>query len=268
MARFADTAAAVLSYAKTLPQSTYISFLGFLLGVAGVLVSFQYAILRIIPAEFTLRYIYLNVNAPTLSAMFLNNYMHNPMDASHIASNLPATVFLIAAVFTAGTILLPAFGCRMPQGFFPATYLVFFLLLPFPISGISIWSARIMGKVWSSGFSGINYALLGLLFFLMLSRLYIGTLRDTGRDACRSAFALLLGTFLLLALAILFIFIDLHATHINVYAHLGGFLLGLIVPALVGLLLSAEDARQKALAAAMIGLVVLAPAVGWLAMPY
>ncbi len=264
MAPDAGPANSIITYAKSLPRSTYVYFFDFVVGVTALLVFFQYAVLHLIPAEFTLDHIYLNVTTPNVSSMFLSNYMHNPLDPTHIANNLPATVFLLLAIFLVGTILLPAAGCPLPQRFFPATYLVFFLLLPFPISGISIWSARLMGKAWSSGFSGINFALLGLLFFLALVWLYAAVLRDPDRDVYRSTFALLSATILTVGVVIAVVLLDLQTGSINVCGHLGGFLLGLLVPSLIGVLLTAERRYQRYSVASLIGVVLLVPAVGWM----
>ncbi len=257
----------ILSYAKTIPKSIFLFYLLFLAGIFGLLSAFQYAILRIIPIEFTLRHIYLNVNDPNLASMFLSNYMHNPLDSAHIMNNLYSAYLLIICIFILGIIILPALRSPMPPKFFPATFLVFLLALPFSISGISIWSARIMGKEWSSGFSGITYAFLGLLFFLMLSPVYRTVLESRSERISQSIFLLLTVTFLTLTLAICQIFTELHLGWVNVYAHLGGFLLGLLISSLIGLLLTARDQRQMVVAGVFIGLTLLIPSFFWLLMP-
>jgi|GEM_PF-1484683 len=258
----------LLSYARTIPKSIFILYLLFLAGLFGLLAGFQYAILRIIPIEFTLRYIYLNVGDPNPASMFLSNYMHNPLDSAHIMNNLYSVYLLIIAIFVVGIIILPALRSPMPRKFFPATFLVFLLALPFSISGISIWSARIMGKEWSSGFSGITSAFLGLLFFLMLSLLYRTVLESRSERTPQSIFVLLTATFCTLTLAIAQIFTELPSGTVNVYAHLGGLLLGLLIPSLIGLLLTARDRRQTAVAGIFIGLVLFIPSVFWLLMPF
>lgn len=264
MASAGGNLASILGYAKTIPGSVYLRFLGFVVGIAALLVFFQYSILYIIPAGFTLDYIYLNMTTPNPSSMFLSNYMHNPFDQTHITSNLLTTISLLVAIFLAGTIALPAGGYRMPPKFFTVIYLVFFLLLPFAISGISIWSARIMGIAWSSGFSGISYALFGLLVFLMLGWAYTTILESPNRDTYRLAFALLSMTFVSLIPVIAFILLDLRTHSINVYAHLGGFALGLLVPSLVAVGMTAETKREKVAVAAMLAVVILLPSVGWI----
>ncbi|MDV2480714.1 rhomboid family intramembrane serine protease [Methanoculleus sp. Wushi-C6] len=264
MVAVSEKFAFVLGYAKTVPGSVYIHFLTLVVGITALLIIFQHSILHLIPMDFTLDHIFLNMTTPNPSSMFLSNYMHNPFDPTHITNNLSTTAFLLFAVFIAGTVVLPAIGYRMPPRFFLLTYLIFFLLLPFAISGISIWSARITGKSWSSGFSGISFALFGLLVFLMLSWAYTTTLQSPNRDTCRSVFVLLSMTLICLISVIAVILLDLRTQNVNVYAHLGGFALGLLVPALVGMGLTAETRGQKAAVAAMLGLVILLPSVGWL----
>ncbi|MDO9539258.1 MAG: hypothetical protein Q7J09_04560 [Methanocalculus sp.] len=60
---------------------------------------------------------------------------------------------------------------------------------------------------------------------------------------------------------------ELHSGTVNVYAHLGGFLLGLLIPSLIGLLLMAEDQRQKRCFGGILGIVLFVPSVIWLVMP-
>ncbi|MCQ1537849.1 hypothetical protein FTO68_02455 [Methanocalculus taiwanensis] len=259
--------ATILSYARTIPKSIFLLYLIFLAVLFSLLLCFQYAIIHVIPVEFTLRHIYLNVNDPNLTSMFLSNYMHNPLDSSHITNNLYSTYLLIICIFILGTVILPALGSPMPPKFFPATFLVFLLALPFSISGISILSAPVMGKEWSSGFSGITYAFLGLFFFLMLSLVYRRVLKRRSDMTSRSMFLLFSGTFLTLTLVICQIFSELHLGWVNVYAHLGGFLLGLLIPSLMALVLTAQNHRQAAVAGIFIGLTLLTPSFFWLLMP-
>lgn len=157
-----------LEYARTIPTRTYWAFFAFNLAIYLSIIGFQIAILTLtIPQEFTLQYLYLNVNSPNLSSMFFNHFMHNPLSISHMTDNILVFLFLIVLVFIAGFIILPASGCPLPKHFFPAIFLVFLIGLPFAISGISIWTGRIFQKTYVSGFSGFNFALLGMFFFLL-----------------------------------------------------------------------------------------------------
>lgn len=264
MAPAGENLSVILEYAKGVPGPVYLRCLMFVAGLTALLISFQYSILHLIPVDFTLSHIFLNVTAPNPSSMFLSNYMHNPLDPAHITNNLSITIFLLFAIFITGTIVLPATGCRMPPGFFLVTYLIFFFLLPFAISGISIWSARIMGKSWSSGFSGISFALFGLLIFLMLVRAYMVVLHHPGRDAYRTVFTLLSMTFISSALVVAVILLDLRTQNINVYAHLGGFALGLLVPSLVGMGMTVGTREGKIAVAVMLGVMLLLPGAGWI----
>lgn len=236
-----------ISHAKSLPTRLYLSFFAFTLAIYLSLIAFQIAILKlIIPQEFTLQYLYLNVNSPNLSSMFFNHFMHNPLSISHMTDNILVFLFLIVLVFIAGFISLPASGCPLPKHFFPAIFLVFLIGLPFAISGISIWTGRIFQKTYVSGFSGFNFALLGLFFFLLFFWLYCGILRTRSTHPL-SLFVLLFSVFFVISVAIVGIMLDLKNPQVGVFAHMGGFLLGLLIPAMVGIILLSKRVNQKVL---------------------
>ncbi len=235
------------NYAKSLPTRLYLEFFVFTLTIYLSLIAFQIAILKlIIPQEFTLQYLYLNVNSPNLSSMFFNHFMHNPLSISHMTDNILVFLFLIVLVFIAGFISLPASGCPLPKHFFPAIFLVFLIGLPFAISGISIWTGRIFQKTYVSGFSGFNFALLGLFFFLLFFWLYCGILRTRSTHPL-SPFVLLFSVFFVISVAIVGIMLDLKNPQVGVFAHMGGFLLGLLLPAMVGVILVSKRMNQKIL---------------------
>jgi len=75
-------------------------------------------------------------------------------------------------------------------------------------------------------------------------------------------------TFLTLTMDIFQIAPGLQSETVNVYAHLGGLLLGLLIPSLIWLGLTAQDQRQKAAAGAFIGLTLFIPSAFWILMPY
>jgi len=236
-----------LEYVKSIPTRLYLEFIAFTLAIYLSLIGFQIAILTlVIPQEFTLQYLYLNVNTPNLSSMFFNHFMHNPLSISHMTDNILVFLFLIVLVFIAGFIILPASGCPLPKHFFPAIFLIYLIGLPFAISGISIWTGRIYQKTYVSGFSGFNFALLGLLFFMMLFWLYSGILRTRSTHPL-SPFVLLFSVFFVISVAIGAIMLDLKNPQVGVFSHLGGFLLGLLLPAMVGVILVAKRVNQKVL---------------------
>jgi len=233
------------TYAKSLPPRTYWAFFAFTLAIYLALIAFQTAILTlVIPQEFTLQYLYLNVNSPNLLSMFFNHFMHNPLSLSHMTDNIQTFIFLIVLVFIAGFIILPASGCSLPKLFFPAIFLVYLIGLPFAISGISIWTGRIFQKTYVSGFSGFTFALLGLFFFMMFFWLYCGILHTRATHPL-SPYVLLFSIFLIISVAIAAIMLDLKNPQVGVFAHLGGFLLGLLIPAMVGIVLISKGMKEK-----------------------
>ncbi|WP_214020439.1 hypothetical protein [Methanoculleus sp.] len=48
------------------------------------------------------------------------------------------------------------------------------------------------------------------------------------------------------------------------YAHLGGFALGLLVPSLIAMEMTTNTKGEKVAAAVMLGLTILLPSVGWI----
>lgn len=253
-----------IDYAKTIPTRTYWAFFAIILAIYLALIAFQVAILTlVIPQEFTLQYLYLNVNSPNFSSMFFNHFMHNPLSISHMTDNLQVFIFLIVLTFIVGFIILPASRCSLPSHFFPAIFLIYLIGLPFAISGISIWAGRIFQKTYVSGFSGINFALLGLFFFILFFWLYCGVLRTRSTHPL-SPFVLLFSVFFVISVAIGAIMMDLKNPQVGVFAHLGGFLLGLLIPAMVGIILLSKRVNQKVLFAFLLVSVLAGCAGFWL----
>jgi len=163
-----------------------------------------------------------------------------------MTENILAFLFLSVMLFIAAAIVLPASGYSLPKHFFPAIFLVYAAGLPFALSGISIWAGRIFGKMLVSGFSGFNFALLGLLFFLMLFWGYTRILKEQPANPL-SPYKLLFGAIFMIGLVIAAIMLDLKNPQVGVFAHMGGFLLGLLLPAMVGVILVSKRMNQKIL---------------------
>lgn len=234
-----------LNFARKIPPKIYLGIFFFLFVVYLFLIIFQLAILTlVIPQEFTLNYLYLNVEHPNLPSMFFSNFMHNPLSISHMTDNIQTFILLIILVFFGGFIILPASGSELPKHFFPAIFIVYLAGLPFAISGISIWSGRIFHKTYVSGFSGINFALLGLFFFMLFFWLFYGILRNRPNHPL-SPYILLFSVFFVISIVIAAIMLDLKNPQVGVFAHLGGFILGLLMPAIVGIILVLKSVQQK-----------------------
>lgn len=257
-----------LSYIKTIPKMIYIQNIIFLVGILAILYTFNYATRNILSIDLTSKYLFLNVNDPNLISMFLSNYVHSLDNLSHMTDNIYSACLFIILIFILGSMILPSFGCHMPSGFFLYNYLIFLFFLPFPISGISIWFARIMGINQTYGFSGINYAFIGLFLFLLFLFMYTKVMAVQFDKIYLPFFYIFSIMIFAITLVISMIFTQLHDPTANVYVHLGGFLLGLLVPSLIGLMLIAENGRQKTYFGLLFGLVIIVPSVMWLVMPY
>lgn len=94
-------------------------------------------------------------------------------------------------------------------------------------------------------FSGIIFAMLGLFFFLLFLWFSCGILRNRPTNPL-SPYVLLFSVFFVIAVAIAGIMLDLEDPGIGVFAHLGGFLLGLLSPAIVGIVLVSKSMKEKA----------------------
>lgn len=251
-------------YARNIPGRVYAYFLLFVLLVYFGLLIFQIAIVSTwIPQDFTIAYLYLNVSDPNPSMMYFNNFMHNPYTISHLTSNIQVFLLLVVLVFIIGIIVLPATGCQLPKFFFFTVTLLFVTGLPFALSGISIWTGRIFEKTYVSGFSGLNFALLGLFLFLFLLWLFSSVLKEKP-DSHLTPYILLSSVFFIVALVVFVILLDLANPVVGVYSHLGGFLLGLIIPAVVGIILLSESLIQKIVISILLAGGLIGCAIFWM----
>jgi len=230
------------------------------IAVVVILISVQAVVWwAVIPEDAAKTTVYLNPKQPTLSALFLNNYVHDPRDIGHLAVN--CTLFTgLAAVLVGLTCCFEQSNIRLPRRFFPVIVAIFFLVLPFAISGASIMAAGDVDMV--CGFSGIASALLGLVCFLLLLILYIRLPERSPASPAGQSVRLILATVLIVVLATAFMVFD-HDPRTNVTAHLTGFYLGLVVSPLVFVLTASGGRYQQAGAAVLIAILLIVPAVIW-----
>ena len=239
-------------------------FFAAILAIALGIFTFQYLIVRaVIPVDFSISYIILNTTQPNFSSAFLNNYAHNPFDTAHLMSNVPFFVIVSAMIYGMAWYLQNQ-GFQLPSKFLLINYAVMLLLLPFSISGISIWTSRIFDKGWSLGLSGINFALLGLFLTLFFSFTVFVTFRKHSSRVAGNTFVILVSFALFVAVVSALIFYELKSPAVGVYAHFGGFLLGLVVPSLVGAYLTSERKNQKILTVFILCSSITIPALFWI----
>lgn len=119
-------------------------------------------------SETTISTIYTNTTNPSVSSLFVTNYVHKLADqGSHLFQNIAVYLFFILLIFLSETFfLLPNESDRSEKEFFCASFL-FFLILPFVISGISLIIFRIVGGTGFCGFSGIVAAFIGYFWFTL-----------------------------------------------------------------------------------------------------
>jgi len=216
----------------------------------------------VIPQDAAQTIVYLNPQQPTLSALFLNNYVHDPWDIGHLAVN--CTLFaVLAAVLVAIMCCFERSRIRIPRRFFPVIMAIFFLVLPFAISGATLMAAGDGTINMAAGFSGIASALWGLVCFLLLVFLYHRIPERSPASPVGESIRLIFATVLVVVLTTVFIIALNPDPRTNITAHLTGFYLGLVVPPLVYALTASEGRIWQTASALLLALLLIVPAVWW-----
>lgn len=124
-------------------------------------------------SETTIFTIYTNTTNPSVSSLYATNFVHKLNDQwSHLFQNVAAYLLFIFFIFLAETFyFLPNESKRSEKDFY-SPLLLFFFILPFSISGISLIIFRIIGGTGFCGFSGIVSAFLGYFWFLIYDGLF------------------------------------------------------------------------------------------------
>lgn len=119
-------------------------------------------------SETTILTIYTNTTNPSVSSLFFTNYVHKLTDqGSHLFQNVEVYLVFIFLIFLAETFfLLPSENGRSEKDFYYPV-LLFFFILPFSISGISLIIFQIIGGTGFNGFSGIVAAFIGYFWFIL-----------------------------------------------------------------------------------------------------
>lgn len=126
---------------------------------------------RIIPDWFIDQYIVLTYSSPNLVSMFLSNYAHATI--VHMVENMMSYILVIAFIIVVALVFIPFFNrknpgmhCRFGTKTMVNSTLIFFLIVPFIISSVSIVAGLILGKTDGLGFSGIIFAFEGYLVYI------------------------------------------------------------------------------------------------------
>jgi len=243
----------------------YLPFTLFFLGTVLLLIAFQALICyQIIPVDITFGRIILDVNAPTLSGMLLCHYVHDPYDPEHLRSNALFFYGIMALIFVTGHVILPANRWDPPKHFLRNVFLMIFLLLPFPLSGIAIIYGRMNGMGGLVGFSGIESALVGFSAILcvtcLLTCLYpCWKKRPESFGVLPIAGAAMIG---LLPAACLIVLPG--GRNVDTAGHLVGYLYGLFIPIAVFLLMESQGQRWKSSVVSVLVAVLVVPSVAWI----
>lgn len=114
---------------------------------------------------------YANTTNPSSSSLFLTNFVHK--DWAHCFSNIWVYWGFIALIFIFETYWLLLKEKDRTENFFYYSVLLFFLVFPFSISGVSLMIFRIIGGTGFNGFSGIVAAFIGYFWFLFYNLYFL-----------------------------------------------------------------------------------------------
>jgi hypothetical protein len=120
-----------------------------------------------ISPETSLFTFYTNTTHPSGSSLFLTTYIHRLQDWSHCLNNIEVYLVILILIFIFETFWLFSKENDRTERDFYISLLLFFLVFPFSISGVSLIIFRITGGTGFNGFSGIVAAFLGYFWFLL-----------------------------------------------------------------------------------------------------
>lgn len=189
---------------------------------------FDFAIFyRLIPAQITLDWIVLTATSPTLVSMFLSNYAH--LNLLHLLQNMAAFVVIIGAIGWIALVGIPRSDLQYTfnERVLVQSSLVFLLIIPFVVSGASLIIAPFIGMERIVGFSGVCFAFVGYLIFILESLLLIKVQAMKEKKEKRQV---VFGYCLILLIIIIPVAIMNPVTHSNYIGHLAGFLAGITTP--------------------------------------
>jgi hypothetical protein len=245
----------------------YILFLLFFLSIVLLLIAFQALICyQIVPVDITFGRIILDVNAPTLSGMLLCHYAHDPYDPEHLRSNALFLYRIMALIFVTGYVILPANKWDPPKHFLRNVFLMFFLLLPFPLSGLAIIQGRMNGMAGCVGFSGIESALVGLSAFLCVMCIFTCLYPRWKKRPESFGLLPIAGATVICLLLVVGIIMFTGGRNVDTVGHLIGCFYGLLVPFAVSLFMESQSQRIKNSVAGFLVVMLVVPSVAWIAL--
>jgi len=166
---------------------------------------------------------------PTIFTMFAAHYTHQ--NIVHLIENIKQFIPLMI-----GVIILE----RRHKHIFYMICAVYFLAMPFTLSSIDLIFARYTGFTTSAGLSGINTALLGYFVYLLVNELYYFLINDEYEEVGAVPWFyvdkfIVTAFFMVLIVPILSIIQYAMFPQMNPVVHIGGYIIGFLIPPLVGM---------------------------------
>jgi membrane associated rhomboid family serine protease len=197
------------------------------LAVPAIIITFNLCLFyRLIPEWFSLKYVILTTASPNILSMFLSNYAHR--DIGHLCQNMAVFIIIIGAITWVALrgVQRTGFEYTFDTKTLVRSALVFFLVVPFIVSGISVLAAP-AGMEKSVGFSGIGFAFVGYLIYILVTLLVrkILIMREKG-DTARVIF----GCILVVAGITAPMAVANMVFQTNYVAHVVGYVCGLLSP--------------------------------------
>ena len=222
--------------------------------------------------------------------MFFSAYVHNVYSFDHLLGNYAGYVIVMVLILLILFMIIPLLKVNKKlslnysdQSLF-ITSAIFFFLLPFAVAGISIEFGKMMNQQGTWGFSGILWAFSAYFFFLLIRMVYdvvlTKSLETTNQENMSlghtdgskprtsdlmntgSFLVILISVFLIIA-PIIVILLDIGNEKINVVAHLGGFILGLLISIIVALICESNQKRVISFFTFFLALIIIIPAISW-----
>lgn len=212
-----------------------------------LLATIHYFVLRGIKSQNTIvSYVYLNYASPNLIGAFFSNYAHNISNVTHLLSNILYFEIIILPILILNFYLFPIHSIRFSRKFFSYSCLLTFILGPFVISGLSLYFGRMLNYELGVGFSGINWAFAGLLFFLIISVMFRYLKKNT---ICGDSLITIHAGIVVMSFVMFFpvcvILSSIKYGGTNVFAHMSGYLFGWLTFPLLAFLLEVHEKKNS-----------------------